>query len=303
MQSRLRLLMGATALLYLGPLLAGLGGFGWAMVPLFVAIFVLWLFILRPHQWPRTAAEWRKPSVLGVAITQVLVQVLLVAILFGIGRGLGGGLGLLLPFPALLPLAISFLSIPLSRLIWNPWKAAQIDQFLDQALRQIHAPPPAYQGGRIALAQQRLAPLFALPDDTPEAEICRQLDAIGMATDETALRAALLDRVNAELPSQLELRALILHATDGRLIEIVGGDGPTVALAALTSKGAAPELIALFARRLTAALDEDHDLWGPSPSVSRLEEVLETYAGTGAEQPLRYLIDATNRAAPEDGLN
>ena len=34
MHNRLRLMPGATALLYLGPLLAGLGGFGWAMAQL-----------------------------------------------------------------------------------------------------------------------------------------------------------------------------------------------------------------------------------------------------------------------------
>ena len=53
MRSRLRLLMGATALLYLGPVLAGLGGFGWSVVPVFTAIFLLWLIVLRPHQWPQ----------------------------------------------------------------------------------------------------------------------------------------------------------------------------------------------------------------------------------------------------------
>jgi hypothetical protein len=48
MHNKLRLLMGTTALLYLGPLLAGLRGFGWPVVPVFAAIFVLWLIVLRP---------------------------------------------------------------------------------------------------------------------------------------------------------------------------------------------------------------------------------------------------------------
>ena len=303
MQTRLRLLMAATALLYLGPLLAGLGGYGWAVVPVFAAIFVLWLIVLRPHQWPRAAAEWNRPSVVAGAVTQALVQLLLVTVLFGIGRGIGGVLAVVAPFPAMLPIAVSFLSIPLSRLIWNPWKAAQMDQFLDQALREIHASPPVYREGQVALAQQRLAPLLALPDDTPAADISHQLDIIGMETDETAVRIALLDRANGEAPSRLEQMALILHATDGRLIEVVGGDGPTLALAALTAKAAAPDLIALYATRLTAALEEDSDLWGPSPSVTRLAEVLETYADTVADLPLRALIAATDHAAPEDGLD
>ena len=303
MHSRLRLLMGATALLYLGPLMAGLGGFGWAMVPVFTVIFLLWLFILRPHQWPRSAAGWQNAGVVTGAATQAVVQLLLVTVLFGIGRGIGGVLAIVPPFPVMLPIAVSFLSIPLSRLVWNPWKAAQMDQFLDQALREIHAAPPAYREGRVTLAQQRLAQLLSLPDDTPVPKISRQLDIIGMETDETAVRTALLDRANAEAPSRLEQLALILHATDGRLIEVVGGDGPTLALATLTAKAAAPDLIALYATRLAAALDEDSDLWGPSPSVTRLAEVLETYADTVADLPLRALMAATDRAAPKDGLD
>ena len=230
------------------------------------------------------------------------MQVLLVAILFGVGRGIGGVLNVIPPFPVMLPIAMSFLWIPLSRLVWDPWKAVQMDKFLDEALRQIHATPPAFRAERIDLAQRQLAPLLALPDNTPLDEVLRRLDAIGTATDESAVRAALLERANGDAPSRLDLIALILHTTDGRLIEVVGGDGPTFALAALTAQAAAPDLIALFARRLTAALDEDPELWGPSPSVSRLQEVLETYADTEADLPLRTLIAATNRAAPEDGL-
>lgn len=303
MQTRLRLLMAATALLYLGPLLAGLGGYGWAVVPVFAAIFVLWLIVLRPQQWPRRAGDWKRGAVATGAVTQALVQLLLVTLLFGIGRGIGGVLAIIPPFPAMLPIAVSFLSIPLSRLIWDPWKAAQMDQFLDQALREIHASPPVYRAGQVALVQKRLAPILALPDDTAVTEMSRHLDLIGMETDETAVRIALLDRANAEAPSRLEQMALILHATDGRLIEVVGGDGPTLALAALTAKNAAPDLIALYALRLTAALDEDSDLWGACPSVTRLAEVLETYADTVADLPLRALIAATDRAAPEDGLD
>ena len=40
MLTRMRLVKGATALLYVGPLIAGLGGFGWTMTLPFTAIFV-----------------------------------------------------------------------------------------------------------------------------------------------------------------------------------------------------------------------------------------------------------------------
>jgi hypothetical protein len=302
MQSRPRLLMGATALLYLGPLLAGLGGFGWAVVPVFVAIFLLWLLILRPYQWPRRPSEWQTPKALATLGTQAVVQLLLVTMLVGLGRGIGSMWHFVAPFPAMLPIAISFLSVPLSRLVWNPWKVAEMDQFLDTALRQIHNAPERYREGRIALAHRMLAQLADLPDDTPAAEITRLLDAIGMHTDEDALRVDLLERVQAGMAGRAVLTALVLHTTDGRQIEAVDGDGPTLALIALSDQSHDPALIALYANRLTLALREDADIWGKCPSVSLLDSWLEAYADTEADLPLRQLIDATNRAAPEDGL-
>jgi uncharacterized membrane protein YgcG len=126
MHKRLRLLKGANALLYFGPLLAGLGGFGWPVVPVFVVIFMLWLVILKPQEWPRSMAEWSQPETLVALAARGAVQLLLVLVSFGIGRGLGGVTGALPNLPTMLPIAISFLSIPLARLIWDPWTMTQI---------------------------------------------------------------------------------------------------------------------------------------------------------------------------------
>ena len=116
MQNRLRLLMGATALLYIGPLLAGLGGYGWAIVPVFLLLFLLWLFILRPQQWPRSFHDWTRYQAWATLATNATVQLLLVTLLFGVGRGIGGALGIKLPLGEMLPISISFLSIPLARM-------------------------------------------------------------------------------------------------------------------------------------------------------------------------------------------
>ncbi|EEW26144.1 hypothetical protein [Rhodobacter ferrooxidans] len=126
MQNRLRLLRGANALLYFGPLLAGLGGFGWPVVPVFVVIFMLWLVILKPQEWPRSMAEWSQPETLVALAARGAVQLLLVLVSFGIGRGLGGVTGALPNLPTMLPIAISFLSIPLARMIWDPWTMTRI---------------------------------------------------------------------------------------------------------------------------------------------------------------------------------
>ncbi|MEO5621110.1 MAG: hypothetical protein ABIQ85_09335, partial [Cypionkella sp.] len=142
MQNRMRLLMVATALLYMGPLMAGLGGFGWATVPLFLALFLIWIFILRPQQWPRSLHDWLNRYEPWAALgTNAAVQLLLVLLLFGLGRGIGGALGFTPGYGESLPLAISFLSIPLARLIWDPWKYEHLNNFLDEAIHKTQAGP------------------------------------------------------------------------------------------------------------------------------------------------------------------
>jgi len=299
MQNRLRLLMAATALLYFGPLAAGLGGFGWAVVPVFAAIFLLWLFILRPHQWPRHTADWARSEAWITLITQGAVQTLLVAMLFGIGRGIGGVMATLPHFPLMLPIAISFLSIPLARLIWNPWKDRDIDRFLDDAIARVNASPTADTAANLAIARRLIVPLADLPDDAADTVVAKHLLAMSSHAPDADIRKALLERQHSGDASRAETIALVLHATDGALIESVGGDGPTLALAVLPHD---PEMIALFARRLTAALNEDPDLWGQCPSVDALAELVVTLNNTDAEGPLRDLITATNRAQPADGL-
>ena len=114
------LMMIANALLYFGPLLAGLGGFGWGYVPVFTAIFVLWLIILQPMEFPITKREWPSADAWVAVCARAVVQLLFVVILFSIGRGIGGVLGAMTGYPPMLPIAISFLSIPLARILWNP---------------------------------------------------------------------------------------------------------------------------------------------------------------------------------------
>ena len=61
------------------------------------------------------------------------------------------------------------------------------------------------------------------------------------------------------------------------------------------------DLIALFATRLTLALDENPAIWGECPNVDHLADLLEEWEGSSADYPLRKLIEATNANAPEDG--
>ncbi len=299
MHHRQRLFMAATAVLYFGPLMAGLAGFGWSLVPLFALIFLIWLMVLRPRNWPRDLDGWTHWRAWASFGTQGSVQLLLVAMLFGIGRGIGGAFGITAPFPAALPLVVSAVAIPLARLVWNPHAAQEIDHLLDEAISQIaHAQTPE-EAGDMALARRLVAPLADLPDFATVEEVARHLVAMTGHVADSHIRAALLEVARDGAASRAQTIALILHATDAALNQRVGGDGPTLVFGLLPDDA---ELVTLFATRLTAALDLDPELWGQCPSVEMLADTAAEYDNTPAEAPLRDLIDATNRAQPEDGL-
>ncbi len=274
MHNRLRLMMGATALLYLGPLLAGLGGFGWRMVPAFVGIFLLWTVILRPSTWPRTAADWIRSAVMVPLLGQSLMQVLLVVVCFGIGRGLGGVFGALPPFPALLPLAVSFLAIPLCRLLWDPNKAEAMDRFLDTAIAGISAAasdlPPDRSDAR-ALAARLLTPLQALPDTTPDEDVARHLQAITRHADPGDVAHVLLAAAQNGTASPAGLRALVLHATDPHHTDRLGGS--TVPSRAFGLIAQDPALTLLFARRSASQLRVAPAAWRDSVAPETLRSV------------------------------
>lgn len=273
MRARLRLVMGAKALLYLGPLLAGLGGFGWAVVPVFVAIFLLWTVILRPATWPQTGADWARPDLVIGVLAQAVVQVLLVALCFGIGRGLGGVIGALPAFPVMLPIAVSLLSIPLCRLVWNPRKAAGIDRLLDTAIAGIRAASDGHvpdRTGAAARATRLVAPLLALPAATPDAEISRHLAALLAHADPADIARGLIDAATRGTSGPTGLRALVLHTTDpAHSAGLCGACAPSRAFHLVSAD---PVLTLLYARRSADQLRCDPGIWWDSVSPDSLRE-------------------------------
>ncbi|HLQ17968.1 MAG TPA: hypothetical protein VK146_03230, partial [Tabrizicola sp.] len=214
MLTRMRLVKGAAALLYIGPLTAGLCGFGWGMVLAFAAIFVVWLMVLRPEQWPAAPAEWLTASAWLSALAQVLSQVLLVAVLFGIGRGLGGlaDIGTLAIDP-LMPLSISFLAIPLCRMLWDSREAASLGYYLDEEAESAHSENAA---GAAATA---IIPLLNLPDTAPDVavseDVARILDVPAADLRLNALTAALANPSRSHTALR---RALVLWATEPEIV-------------------------------------------------------------------------------------
>jgi hypothetical protein len=278
MEMRARLLKGATALLYFGPLMAGLGGYGWLMVPSFVAIFVLWQMIVRPHHWPTSMADLGKSELwVGIA-AQVAVQVLLVVICFGIGRGIGGAIGALPMYSHMLPLSVSFLSIPLSRLLWNPWKGDTFDRPMVQEAPQTL--DPDNHTDRVALAERLLQPLQDMNGRLSESDALRHLQAMAQHINHAALRDALIARVAKGDASQAIRTALVVQTTDPTLMDLLDEDSLTRVLHVLPEDEA---LVSLFAKRVKAAIATDHDLAACVPADIALNATAKRLGGDVAE--------------------
>jgi hypothetical protein len=277
MEMRARLLKGATAVLYFGPLLAGLGGYGWSLVPTFVAIFVLWQMIVRPHHWPTSLADLKKSDLwVGIA-AQIAVQMLLVIVFFGIGRGIGGAAGTLPLYSPMVPLSLSFLSIPLCRLLWNPWKGDSFD-----AIEAANA-PDAVEGvdpeaEQTATAGRLLQPLQDMAGRVSEAEALRHLQAMAKHVPLVHLHEALVGRNARPDASHAIQMALVVLATDPAMMDRLDEAAPTRALQALPEDDA---MLGLFAKRFADAVATDSDLALHIPADALLDARASRIGGEG----------------------
>lgn len=100
----------AAAPLYLAPFLAGLAAAPAAMIPVFVAVWAIWLMLMRPRHWGRRAMPG---LALGGLWLAVLAQGLLIVAIFATGRGLAVLNAQALAMPAWLPAALALLALPL----------------------------------------------------------------------------------------------------------------------------------------------------------------------------------------------
>ena len=265
MQNRQRLLQAATALLYLGPLLAGLAGQGWVMIPLFTAIFVLWSVILRPHLWPSTLGDFTTAEAIVALTSLVATQVLPAALCFAAGRGIGGVIGAQVALPAYLPAAISLLSVPLSRLVRNPDQTEPIAGF-DPLL---HKPGSTSPVPPATLAETMIGQLVALPDDVGEAVLQAHLTAIAADVDATLIRQAL---GHATPITRAGRKAMIVHATDPDVAELLSG---TAYAAHAFTLAVDDDLLTLFAARAARALEDAPHLAPDFPTIPALTTAAE----------------------------
>ncbi|WP_291239171.1 hypothetical protein [Gemmobacter sp.] len=282
----------------MGPLLAGLGGYGWRVVPVFAAIFLLWLVALRPQEWPQSRADWMQPDSWLAMAARAVVQLLLVVLCFGIGRGLAGVAGLDLHLPFMGPILLSFLAVPIARIAWPPQRAQELDSFLDEAIASVEAStPPAETAERLAelrlFAARLTEPLADLRDDTRPDVIEAHLHALQTHLPPATLLDALHDRLASPRNGRVMRRAFILQATDPLLAEACRGRAAPVT--ALQVAGVDADLLDLFARRCTALLDADADAWGDCPNEAALTEAALPPEAEPARPALAALA-ARNRA-------
>ncbi len=288
MQNRVRLLMGASALLYMGPLLAGLSGMGWAALPVFMALFALWLVVMRPAQWPRDLSVWTSETAVAAA-AQLAVNALIVIALFGIGRGIGGVAGYLPFIPPFLPVALSFLAVPLSRWAANPATTATLDPVPETTQRQISDPP------NVALAaDEMVAVLLSLPPDSDPMLTADAVDAAMKGPNANA-RLQELQAVLGGASSHRALReAVILWATDPARHPAEGLHSAQEL--AFTIAGADPVLLHLFAHRGGALLAQQPDLGAAFPKAVQIERSMNASQPENLRSSLSALAQALGLA-------
>ncbi|MBN2631116.1 MAG: hypothetical protein JXR75_11320 [Rhodobacteraceae bacterium] len=293
--TKARLLMVAMLPLYLGPLLAGLSAMGWSAVPVFIAVFALWLVVMRPATWPRDLTLWNMEKAVAAA-AQVAVNAVIVVVLFAVGRGLGGVAGFVPQIPPFVPVAVSFLAVPLSRLVWDPIKADALDRFLDDAILQVdkpgHRPSPMTEDPMVKT-------LLDLPGDCDPVLTADALSAALQGPQASLRLSALADALDFQDLPRLGLReGLILWATDP-------GRTPDRSIArtqatAFTLAGSDPDLLRLFATRAVPLLRADPDLRHAFPDAASVAATIDDTLPIAVREGLQDLVAALKEVSPPE---
>lgn len=181
MKLRDKAVYATSALLYSGPLYSGLAGYGFETIPLFAAVFAVWLFAVRPGDWPRFLEDWRHPRTLAWPLLIIAVQIVVIAFCLAIGRAIGGLFEIRPPLPLAFTFLVSLLAIALARLLQRP----------DGALpRRVPGENLSIGAGILDIGRPEL------PGRSAKAELVSQvLAAVAPREGATAARTALMPTV------------------------------------------------------------------------------------------------------------
>lgn len=283
---RLRLYLATTALLFLGPVLAGWGGAPLAAWPIFAGIFMIWVILMRPQDWPHSADAARAGR---VAMSILVLAALALAFL-----ALGWLLAALIAPPILLGVwpgvLLALVAVPLSRLVLGPSKARALDGVLDDTIAQIRlaeagAPAatlttdPRADLRRRAAEAEVMAVIDFVPDTPPDriatvmAELVTRFGARRLI-DGFALQQG-GGRMNAA-----QRRALVMLATDpAQQTALTGMDAPMLAFRASVGDAA---LLQVFASRYTPLLESHPTLLPDGPPNRLLRDAEKAHAAAPA---------------------
>lgn len=285
MRLRRNLRQGTNVMLYMGPLLAGLAGQGWAVVPAFIAIFLAWSVARRPKWAPRTRADWATAPVLALVLAETVSQSALVLLALGIGRGLGGVMGVAPDLGPVLPLALSLTAIPLLKML--PARRAAVRRIRVALPREAEAPQAA---------DESLALLLDLPGDASDSEMVARLDDL-LASGAGRERLAELTEALAGTPGwqhRALRRAVIRQAT------VAGQPAPEPApgllRAAFAAAGQDDFLLAELALRALRVARTAPQLAAQFPAPAVIEDIGRRSGSAAVRQDMALLASVLRRA-------
>lgn len=279
---RQRMVLFATALLYMGPMIAGLAGFGWQMVVEFTLILTLWLVVMRPV----ASGGWRNPRVIGAFALRVALQAVVVSFCFAIGRGIGGTLGALPLLPAWVPPLMSLLAVPLGRIFWVP-VPTDADRLAEPAPSNEATDGIGSKTRAEADAMPWVKRLGHLPETTREQDIMVLISAALQEVPPLVLLDAMSKTVETDAESRSLRRAFVMAVTDTEIAGRLLGQGLLSRAFDLAGEDAAR--LRLFAERCTRLLRQRHMAMMDTPQIARMADAATRHPGAARE--IHALID------------
>jgi hypothetical protein len=301
MNLRDRAYFATSALVYSGPLYAGLSGAGVDIVPAFAAIFMLWLYVVRPFDWPQTVSGWLVPRAIAWPLLIFSVQMILVCFCIAVGRGMSELAGVHPPLPTILPILISMLGVSVARLLQPEgalylFRGPGTELAIGSGILDIGVPPMPGQPADQAFVE---GVLMHLADLGPQRATRDEIEAVILAVEtsgmgEKVLKALANSRgdtvVQAQAQAALALRPMMARAVFGQ-----GIIARSVNRALSTW---VPQVIEETARDALALLDFMPSAVAELPNSARLTAAANSVMGDSAVEALREL--AARVAAREE---